>query len=102
MSDRNDSLTLHADSIIFYSKLDEHVFADWLRAITGFVRMNLVGFVLEIEIALPAGDDCVREIIALFHRYRIDMRQLAQLETASKSKWLRMAGTYWAELIFGP
>lgn len=102
MSDKNDSLTLYADSIIFYSKLDEYAFADWLRAIPGFVRMNLVGSVLEIELALPAGDDCAREIIALFHRYRIDMRQLAQFETASNSKRLRMAGTYWAELIFAP
>jgi hypothetical protein len=100
MSDRNESLTLYADSIRFFSKLDEYAFADWLRTIPGFVGMNLVGTALEIEFALPAGDDCVREIIALFYRYKIDMRQLAQLENAANSKWMRSKNYYWATQVF--
>ena len=45
--------------------------------------------------------DDLRELIGLFHRYNVDMKQLAIFETKQNSVWLRYDGAFWAEKIFG-
>ena len=40
-------------------------------------------------------EEGLRELLALFHRYKIPMVQLQQFESAQNKGWLRNPNSYW-------
>ena len=100
MSSQQDRIILTADSLVFYSKRDEYAFVDWLKSIPGYIEMKLEGQILLIEFTIPPKLESVQELVAIFYRYGIDMKQLSQLENEENSRWMRLTGYYWVDRIF--
>ena len=97
----DDALTLVASTVTYYSQLDETAFFEWLD------RLDCVegyrGGLSDLFITLkrrPAKRD-LRDLLALFFRYGVDMRQLARFETKSNRQWLRDPDKYWHHSMFG-
>ena len=92
---------LVATDVTYYHPNDEAAFFEWLD------RMEFVdsyrGELRDLFISLnrrPRKDD-LREILAFFFRYEIDMSQLAQFETKANRSWLRDPQKYWHHKMFG-
>lgn len=43
----------------------------------------------------------LRDLLALFSRYEIPMKQLAQFEDAKNAAWFRAPHMYWHKKVFG-
>ena len=85
----------------YYSRGDEAAFFAWLGGIgcvSGFEgRLRD----LNITLARRPTDAELREFLALFHRYGVDMRQLARFETRTNRSWFRAEEMYWHKAVFG-
>lgn len=92
--------TLVATDVVYFSHNDEAAFFEWMgknKAITSFKG---VGSDLLIEFSIGASEENVRDIIALFYRYNINMKQLAKLSTKRNSRWFTNKDMYWYNLVF--
>lgn len=76
-------LKIEIYSLRFYSRLDEDAF---------FSRLNQIPGVVSVE--------GMRELISLFQRYGIDMRQLRKLGTGEFSSWMRNRSAYWFKSMY--
>jgi hypothetical protein len=82
----------------FGSYLDEkHLFA-WSEEISCFERWD--GDTLVVRTHDMSEVD-LRDILALFWRYQMPMRQLAQFLTERNQHWLAEPSAYWHERVFG-
>jgi hypothetical protein len=88
---------LDCSNITFFSPLDERGLFDWARGIPGFVRWYQDTLVMQPS---PIPDESLRELLALFQRYRIPMQQLAQFRTGSNERWFLNPSAYWHEHVF--
>ena len=87
---------LRATCVRFLSARDEAAFFDWAAKLH-FVK-SVVGKLdhIDFEVApTPLSDENLRELIALFTRYRIDLRQLLIFETPRNKGWLSDRRAYW-------
>lgn len=95
-------LKLEAKSVRFLSVLDEAAFFEWLKSLPCVRQLEGKGASLFILVAPGVVDEeGLRELLALFFRYNVDMRQLAALEREEFSGWLRDEKAYWHTLVFG-
>jgi hypothetical protein len=97
-------LTLtHMDTGVTFGHLnDERAFFEWLARIPcveRYVGEGRRGLVVYLKRA-PRKDE-LREILALCHRYGVDMRQLAKFETAKNRAWFCDPIKYWHQAVFG-
>ena len=93
---------LEATSVRFYSQRDEAAFFEWLKKLTCVERVQGRGLTLYISVDCSLVDeDGLRELLALFRRYGIDKRQLAQLDRKEFSAWLHDPKAFWYEEVFG-
>jgi len=101
MSDRK-VLELEATAVRFFSPNDEAAFFGWLTKLSCVRNSEGRGTTLYISVE-PAGvdEDSLRELLALFHRYGVDMRQLAKLERDEFTDWFRDSKAYWFKQVFG-
>jgi hypothetical protein len=97
----DDPITLVASDIAYYSQLDEIAFFDWLNRLDCVKEYRGQAHDLVITLKRPPTKSDLRDLIALFFRYRADLRQLAQLETKSNRQWLRNPDAYWNRPMFG-
>ncbi len=96
-----DHSDLVAASVRYGSAGDENAFFHWLGRIGCVGKPWGRGRDLHIPIVSEPTDDELREIIALFYRYRIDLRQLATFETPANQNWFKTPEAYWREGVFG-
>jgi hypothetical protein len=87
---RDDFLTLTQmdTGVHFYHQNDERNFFEWLDripCIDRYVGEGRRGLVVYLKRA-PRKDE-LRELLALCHRYGVNMRQLAKFETARNRHW---------------
>jgi hypothetical protein len=94
---------IHMDtSVRFGHQSDERAFFEWLKRIPcvksyrGDGRNGLV-----VRLKRRPGKDDLWQLLALCHRYGVDMRQLAKFETAKNRKWFRDPKQYWYRGVFG-
>lgn len=93
---------LQADSVVYYSQSDEDAFFKWLDTIPCVVNVEGSGRILYLDVKTEAVDtDALRELIAFFQRYSIDMKQLKQFDRPKYKKWLHDKDKYWYKKIFG-
>jgi hypothetical protein len=88
--------------VIFYSRNDESAFIDWLSGIRGIKKWE--GVRDEIHVYVPKStisNTCLRELTALFFRYKIDMRQLQQFVNDNNRQWYARETAYWHRGVFG-
>lgn len=77
MNNKNRYLT--CKRVVYYSQLDEDAFFEWLKKINCII--NIEGALDELYLDLKDGDltyEDLSNLIAIFHRYKIDMKQLAE------------------------
>lgn len=98
----NKDRALICKNIKFYCQKDKEAFLEWVR------RLECVHDVVEtgddIVIDLCNGDLDqfeVREFIALFYRYKLDMKELQKLVKPSNRRWFMDREMYWWKPIFG-
>lgn len=94
-------LKLEIESLRFYSRLDEDAFFSRLNQIPGV--MSVEGFLRTINVSIDPSavdEDGMRELISLFQRYGIAMRQLRELETEAFSSWMRNRSAYWFKSMY--
>ena len=95
-------LELRADRVTFFSNADEKSFFDWLDGLSFVRRYEGHGRTLHIFVSPEEVDEAaLRELIALFYRYNIDLRQLAVFNRADFDHWFRNKRAYWYERVFG-
>ena len=86
----------------FYSAFDEDVFFEWLKKIS--CASTVKGFGEELYIAIDKSkftEMNLREILALFYRYNIDMKQLEVfLNDDNKSWFFDNKEAFWHRKIF--
>lgn len=93
---------LEATGVRFYSQNDESVFFKWLRDIPCVEKFEGRGLTLYITV-LPnlVDEDSLRELLALFCRYGVEKRQLAQFDRVEFSEWFRNPNAFWHVEVFG-
>jgi len=86
----------------YFSELDEAAFFSWLERIPGVTKVegHLTTLIVTTKSA-KLSDRSLRELLGLFYRYRVPMRQLAQFETPKNRHWFRMRTKYWYRKVFG-
>lgn len=92
---------LVATSVRFYHENDERAFFAWLKRIACVERFEGDGRDLLITLSRVPRDDDLRELVAFFYRYKIDMRQLASFSAGSTKAWFRDPKMYWHRRVFG-
>jgi hypothetical protein len=96
----DDALTLVASRVTYYSQEDETAFFEWLDRLECVEGYRGSAHDLFIRLKRPPTKADLQELLALFFRYGVDMRQLARFETKSNQRWLRDPAKYWHGLVF--
>lgn len=92
---------LIAKSVLFFSEHDEDAFFHWLEILACVAEYHGEGIDLLITLKDDSLDDeSLRELLALFNRYDIDLSQLAKFETDANRHWFRDSKAYWYEKVF--
>lgn len=97
-------LTLeHMDTeVVFYHKADERAFFEWLERIPCVASVKGEGIRgLVVRLRRKPGQDDLRQLLALAHRYHLDMRKFAKFETDANRAWFRDPSAYWFNGVFG-
>jgi hypothetical protein len=93
----------HMDTgVIFFHPSDERAFFEWLERIpcvASVASESPDGLVVRLK--RRPGQDDLRQLLALCHRWGVDMRQLAKFETDQNRSWLCDPKMYWHRDVFG-
>jgi hypothetical protein len=96
-----DAIELEAPRVRFYSANDESAFFDWLKKIQCIESCEGHGPVIYLRVKANAvTEDCLRELLSLFRRYEIPMRQLSVFDHEQYSSWFRDKRAYWYASVF--
>jgi hypothetical protein len=97
----SDAVELIAKATTFLSQLDETAFFEWLSKISCVSKFTGQDDILYIQITRSKVDQSsLRDLLALFYRYKIDMKQLAIFDRAEFSEWFRRKEAYWHDQVF--
>ncbi len=92
--------TLICSRVTFYSRGDEFAFFTWLDKVKAIRSVAGSGDSIHIQVPRRVSDVGLRELLAIFHRYHINMRQLAQFESESNRKWFADPQRHWHRKVF--
>jgi hypothetical protein len=96
------TVELRAEATRFFSNIDEVCFFGWLKKLPCISMFEGRGDTLYIRVAGPDVDEeALRELLALFHRYGIDMKQLRIFDKEDFAGWLHNKKAYWYRPMFG-
>ncbi len=94
--------TLVCRKVWFYSQTDETAFFEWLGRIKCISKVK--GVADEIHLHVPRrriSDLSLRELIAIFERYDINVKQLAQFVNPENQVWFKEnRKAYWHKKAF--
>ncbi len=85
----------------YYAQGDEDAFFTWLQSIPCVA--NVGGEGLDVHIALKRtrlSDSDLRELLAIFFRYKLQMSVLARFETERNRHWFCDRQKYWHAKVF--
>ena len=96
-----NKVVLIARRVVFKSMTDEALFFEWLDRIPCVSRSEGKGRSLGIEVdSRSINEPALRDLLALFDRYRIDKKQLIAFDCKEFSKWFRDERSYWFASVF--
>jgi hypothetical protein len=96
------ALELTAQELCFFSQLDEDAFFEWLKKLRCVSKFEGKGEALVIRVLNAKVDEfALRELLALFHRYGLDMKQLSIFDKRGCAGWFHNKEAYWYESVFG-
>lgn len=86
----------------FHSRYDEAAMFYWLDRIKCIKKYEGRGHSLFIYVdPLDVGEEDLTELLALFFRYKINMKQLIVFDKNEFRSWFKDKDAYWYEDIFG-
>ncbi len=88
---------LDCSRVTFGSQLDEKHLFEWAAEIRGFLRWDQDTLVVRSRLS----EASLRDLVALFNRYGIPMKQLAQFRTPKNEHWFAAPHKYWHRKVFG-
>ena len=91
---------LKCHEMMFYSQLDEEIFFDALKKISAVKKIEGIGSDLLLSVPSRLSDKALRELLGLFFRYQVDMRQLAPFLTEKNRSWFCGTEKYWFKKVF--
>lgn len=100
---KNKEVKLICKSVTYHSMIDEEMFFTWLYKISSIIKSDGVGdeFCIYFKNCLIPDKD-LREIISLFYRYKVDMKQLQVFLNTKNKKWFFDSPKgYWHRRVFG-
>lgn len=88
--------------VSFYSEGDETAFFEWLKNIDAIKDIKGVGNEIQLEIDNEViEDESLRELIAIFTRYTIELNQLKQFLSKDNKEWFYDNDlSYWRKETF--
>jgi hypothetical protein len=96
------TVELKAQATPFFSQLDETAFFEWLKKLPCISKVEGRGETLSIRVLESKVDEyAMRELLALFQRYKIDMKQLSIFDKQDFAGWFHNTEAYWYESVFG-
>lgn len=93
-------IQLKVKNISFYSIRDEEIFFEWLDRIFSVLHYQGIGNTLVIFVNQEVKEEDLRDVLALFYRYDIDMKQLTIFHRKENSEWFYSPTSYWFEAVF--
>jgi hypothetical protein len=89
-------------NVTFYSEKDEEAFFEWIKVLEGIDNCEKVGNEFHLyPAAADLHDHDLRDLIAFFYRYKIDMKQLKRFLTKHNTYWFGKRSAPWYKKIFG-
>lgn len=86
---------------VFFSGMDEEALFAWLSKIEAVLIARGEGRFLCINVSTEElQEDELRELIALFRRFELDMTELHKLDLPAHSTWFRNPKAYWHDRVF--
>ncbi len=97
------SIILVCKKVRFFSRKDEDAFFAWIKSIECIDNIIAKGDELYLNIvSIHLHDQDLRDLLALFYRYKIDMKQLGQFLNKNNSLWFfKNKKAYWHTRVFG-
>jgi hypothetical protein len=93
--------TLDCKRVMFYSAADEAAFFRFAESIKAVRKIQSVRDSIVLHIASCISQESLRDLIALFERYRIHrMSQLAQFLSPSNRSWFADPNKFWHKKVF--
>src|SRR5471030_2400685 len=89
---------LDCSGVTFGSQLDERHLFEWAMQISGTLRWEQDTLVVK---SLNLSQASLRDLVALFSRYQIPMKQLAQFKNSRNEDWFAAPQAYWYTRVFG-
>ena len=98
-----NSIALTCKAVRFGSQHDEDAFFEWIHKIQCIDSFSGAGRELYLTIAcIDLRDHDLRDLLALFNRYKIDMSQLKIFLNKSNNEWFYgRKKAYWYKKVFG-
>src|SRR5471030_3492271 len=88
---------LDCSGVTFGSQLDERHLFEWAMQISGTLRWEQDTLVVK---SLNLSQASLRDLVALFSRYQIPMKQLAQFKNSRNEVWFAAPQAYWYTRVF--
>ena len=90
-------------SVIFYSPKDEDAFFEWIKKINCIKSTSTARDELSLHISNDAiSDEDLDDLLALFHRYKINMKQLGRFLNEDNKQWFyENRKAFWHKKVFG-
>lgn len=94
-------LELEAVKIRFFSQNDEAAFFEWIAKISSVKKFEGRGFSIFLYVdSETLSEEGLRDLIALFRRYNISMKQLSVFDRKPFSEWFHNENAYWFCEVF--
>lgn len=89
--------------VTFYAPKDEDAFFEWIEKIPSITKFDGRGDELYLYLdSTEISDEDLDEILALFYRYKIDMKQLKIFLSEHNKEWFfDNPIAYWHKKVFG-
>jgi IS30 family transposase len=88
--------------VVFFHASDERAFFEWLERIPCVATVANEGSEgLVVRLKHRPGQDDLRQLLALCHRWGLDMTQLAKFATDQNRSWFCDPNMYWHRGVFG-
>ncbi|MGV9674633.1 hypothetical protein ACWDSJ_05090 [Nocardia sp. NPDC003482] len=95
-------MVLEATGVTYYSPQDEAAFFGWLEKIGCIESYRGHSRTLYLTIDLDAVDEeDLRELVALYTRYKIDLKELRALNATRVGQWFSDPERWWHAEVFG-
>jgi hypothetical protein len=85
---------------MFYSEGDELSFFEFAKRIRAVRKIEGVRDEIHIHVPARMSNASLRDILGLFQRYKIEMRQLRQFSTSNNLKWFKDSRAFWFRKVF--